>query len=162
MLEKNGNFRFSYPQTPKYWQKQLPIKLETWASFVCTQSLGFINHLYIHSLYTSIILKKIMNDYAMISPTRSRKYFLPCLSIMSPISGSETGPAGYDAAEGQVLLPRKKYREWQWVRKPDSSETYTKSKISSDQAQSNADDDSHTSEVILWREIGRSHQCNIW
>lgn len=38
----------------------------------------------------------------MISPTRSRKYFLPCLSIMSPISGSETGPAGYDAAEGQA------------------------------------------------------------
>lgn len=102
MLEKNGNFRFSYPQTPKYWQKRLPIKLETWASFVCTQSLGFTNHLYIHSLYTSIILKKIMKDYAMISPTRSRKYFLPCLSIMSPISGSETGPAGYDAAEGQA------------------------------------------------------------
>lgn len=38
----------------------------------------------------------------MKSPTRDGKYFLPCLSIMSPISGSETWPAGYDAAEGQA------------------------------------------------------------
>lgn len=43
-----------------------------------------------------------MKDYAMRSPTRNGKYFLPCHSITSPISGSETGPAGYDAAEGQA------------------------------------------------------------
>lgn len=38
----------------------------------------------------------------MRSPTRDGKHFLPCLSIMSPISGSETWPAGYDAAERQA------------------------------------------------------------
>lgn len=36
------------------------------------------------------------------SPARDGKYFLPCLSIMFPISGSETWPAGCDAAEGQA------------------------------------------------------------
>lgn len=35
-------------------------------------------------------------------PTRDGKHFLPCPSIMCPISGSETWPAGYDAAEGQA------------------------------------------------------------
>lgn len=43
-----------------------------------------------------------MTDYAMRGPTRDGKYFLPCLSIMFPISGSETWPAGYNAAEGQA------------------------------------------------------------
>lgn len=76
-----------------------------------------------------------MTDYAMRGPTRDGKYFLPCLSIMFPISGSETWPAGYNAAEGQA--------------RSTGNGDETKSKISSDQAQSNEDDDSHMSEVIL-------------
>lgn len=45
--------------------------------------------------------KKIMTVYAVKSPTKNGKDFLPCLSITSPTSGSESWPTGYDDAEGQ-------------------------------------------------------------
>lgn len=42
-----------------------------------------------------------MKVYAEKKSYSNGKVFLPCLSIMSPTSGSETQSTGYDDAEGQ-------------------------------------------------------------
>lgn len=85
------------------------------------------------------------------SPARDGKYFLPCLSIMFPISGSETWSAGCDAAEGQARSTGNGDELESQI-----PQKHTKSKISSDQAQSNADHDSHMSELILQGEMGEA------
>lgn len=129
-LEKTGNFMFSYPQIPNFWQRWILTWLETRLQFVAFK---------VHSLmlYIVYVEKNPMTVYAASGPSTEGS---PCPPPCQP--AWVTAGAGCDTAEGQRRSERNhKVRLLRNIHK-------TKWKVSGDPAYSNADNGSQTGEAI--------------
>ena len=104
-LEKTGNFMFSYPQIPNFWQRWILTRLETWLQFVAFK---------VHSLmlYIAYVEKNPMTVYAASPALRE---------VHAPHRASRPG-----SRLGLAVTPLKAKEDQRGITKSDYSETYTK------------------------------------